>query len=72
MGGDVILGPMSEERYIYIYRDIYMSFIGGALLSRTEKDIHKISFAAGHTSFLVCRKVCEKISGGHDHVTRVT
>ena len=49
-----------------------MSFIGGALLSRTEKDIHKISFAGGHTSFLVCRKVCEKILGGHDHVTRVT
>ena len=72
MGGDGNLAPMSEERYIYIYRDIYMSFIGGALLSRTEKDIHKISFAGGHTSFLVCRKVCEKILGGHDHVTLVT
>ena len=72
MGGDGNLAPMSEERYICIYVYIYTCFYCRALLSRTAKDIHKISFAGGHTSFRMCRKVCEKILGGQGHVTMVT
>ena len=49
-----------------------MSFIGGALLSRTAKDIRKISFGGHHISFLVWHKLCEKFLGGHGHVTLVT
>jgi len=51
---------------------MYTCFYCRALLSRTAKDIHKISFAGGHTSFRMCRKVCEKILGGQGHVTMVT
>ena len=73
MGGDVILGPMSEERYrdieIYIYRDIYMSFIGGALLSRTAIDSPKNSFGYDRYPCRMCRKVCEKFFEGRGHVT---
>ena len=47
-------------------------FFCRALLSRTKKDIHKISFACDHTSFPMCRKLCEKFLGGHGHVTLVT
>ena len=57
---------------MYVDRYIYMSFIGGALLSRTAKDIPKIFVGGDTASVLVCRKLCEKILGGHDHVTLVT
>ena len=57
---------------MYVDRYIYMSFIGGALLSRTAKDIPKIFVGGDTASVLVCRKLCEKIFGIHDHVTLVT
>ena len=46
-----------------------MSFIGGALLSRTQKDSPKISFAYDRYPYRMWRKVCEKFFRGQGHVT---
>ena len=74
MEGDGNLAPMSEERGIcmYVCMYVYEFLRGGALLTRTAKDIPKIFVGGDTASVLVCRKLCEKILGGHDHVTLVT
>ena len=61
MGGDGNLAPMSEDRYVCIYMSFYG---GGALLSRTGKDIPKIFVGGDTTSVVVCRMLCEKNFGG--------